>query len=89
MLGMARQNVEMAFEAVLAADPKYLGKAEETEEYLDFLNREICRYISDVIVNESNERDSAAISAYYLISGNIERIGDHVLNIAQQRVKAG
>ena len=83
MLGMARQNVEMAFEAVLAADPKYLGKAEETEEYLDFLNREICRYISDVIVNESNERDSAAISAYYLISGNIERIGDHAINICE------
>ena len=83
MLGMARQNVEMAFEAVLAADPKYLEKAEETEEYLDFLNREICRYISDVIVNESNERDSAAISAYYLISGNIERIGDHAINICE------
>ncbi len=83
MLSMARQNVDLAFTAVLACDPKRLEKAEETEEYIDFLNREICRFISDVIVNETNEQDSTAISAYYLICGNIERIGDHAINICE------
>ncbi len=83
MLHMAGQNVETAFQAVLDRDPKRLEGAEETEEYIDYLNKEISQYISNVIVNETNEEDSTAVSAYFRISGNIERIGDHAVNICE------
>ena len=33
-------------------------------------------------MHETNEKDSTAISAYFKITGNIERIGDHATNIA-------
>lgn len=83
MLAMARNNIETGFQAVLQCDPTRLEGAEATEEYLDYLNKEISQYISKVIVHETNERDSAAISAYFKITGNIERIGDHAMNICE------
>ena len=83
MLGMARENIAIAFQAVLERDPKRVGKAEEVEEYIDYLNKEISHYISKLIVNETNEKSSAAVSAYFKITGNIERIGDHAMNICE------
>ena len=32
---------------------------------------------------ETNEKDSTAVSAYFKITGNIERIGDHAMNICE------
>ena len=83
MLGMARQNTEVGFQAVLERNPKLLEGAEATEEYIDYLTKEISQFISKVIVHETNERDSAAVSAYFKITGNIERVGDHAMNICE------
>ena len=49
---------------------------------LDYLNREISRYVSHLISIETNEDDSAAVSSFFTISGNLERIGDHADNLA-------
>ena len=83
MLGMARDNISTAFQAVLERDPNRVEGAEATEEYIDFLNKEISQYISKAIVRETNEKDSTAISAYFKITGNVERIGDHAMNICE------
>ena len=83
MLGKARSNIDLAFQAVLEVKPELLDKAEEAETYIDYLNKEISQYISKVISHETNETDSAAVSAYFKITGNIERIGDHAINICE------
>lgn len=82
MLNMARDNVEAVFESVLARDPDKLEDVEQREEYIDFLNREISRYVSHLISIETNEQDSRVVSSFFTISGNIERIGDHADNLA-------
>ena len=82
MLSMARDNVADSFHAVLARDTDQLQEIEEREEYIDFLNREISRYVSHLISIETNEQGSATVSSYFTISGNIERIGDHADNLA-------
>ena len=83
MLGMARDNISTAFQAVLERDPKRVEGAKETESYIDFLNKEISQYISKGMVRETNAADSAAMSAYFKITGNVERIGDHAMNICE------
>lgn len=83
MLGKARENIDTAFGAVLGGNLQVIPKVEATEAYLDYLNKEICQYISKIIPHEINERDSAAVAAYFKITGNIERIGDHAMNIAE------
>ena len=82
MLEMARQNVDSSFRAVLDRDTRPLERVEKREEYIDFLNREISRYVSRLISIETNERGSRVVSGFFTISGNIERIGDHADNLA-------
>ena len=48
-----------------------------------FLAVLVTKYISRVITYENNPHDSALISAYLKISGDLERIGDHAINICQ------
>ena len=82
MLEMARQNVDASFRAVLDKDLVPLERVDQREQYIDFLNREISRYISHLIAIETNERGSKVVSSLFSISGNIERIGDHADNLA-------
>jgi len=82
MLEMARQNVDTSFKAVLDKDVVPLERVEKREQYIDFLNKEISRYISRLIAIETNERGSKVVSSLFAISGNIERIGDHADNLA-------
>ena len=81
MIDMAKENVEASFQAVKAGTTENLETVQEREEYIDYLNKEISKYISKVLVNESNPRDSQYISALFKVCGNVERIGDHAMNI--------
>ena len=83
MAEIVESNVRDSFLTVLDGTPKRLPAVEDTEETIDLLNKEISNYISSVIVYETNERDSARISAFFKISGNLERIGDHAMNISE------
>ncbi len=82
MLEMARQNVDASFKAVADKDLIPLERIEQREQYIDFLNKEISRYISHLIAIETNELGSKIVSCLFAISGNIERIGDHADNLA-------
>ena len=82
MMLMARSNVEASFRSVLERDEDGLAQVEKTEEYLDFLNREISLRVSQVIAYETNQQASAVLSSFFTISVNIERIGDHADNLA-------
>ena len=84
MLEMAKENVAASFNAFLNKDTGLLAQVEEREEYIDFLNKEISQYISKVITHERMEGGNRIFNAYFKITSNIERIGDHVLNIAKE-----
>ena len=83
MADMVQRNVDESFLAVLDGNADRLPDVEKTEDYVDYINREVTKYISRVITYENNPHDSALISAYLKISGDLERIGDHAINICQ------
>ena len=80
---MTRENVEESFNAVLEGSTHRLAKVEENEDYIDFLNKEISKYISKVITHETNRKDAANFNGFFRVCSNLERIGDHAMNICE------
>ena len=83
MTSMARENVTMSFEAVRDANTSMLDDIRNREEYIDYLNKEISKYVSHTLVKERNPKDSQYMSALFKVCGNLERIGDHAMNIGE------
>ena len=81
MLGMVRENVQHSYTAILERKSKWMEDVEEREEYIDFLNKELASYISHAITYETNEKESALISAFFKAASDLERIGDHAVNL--------
>ncbi|MDO4678446.1 MAG: Na/Pi cotransporter family protein [Blautia sp.] len=82
MMGMARSNVAEAFDAVTERDRHKFEAVEEREEYVDFLNKEISKYITSAGSYETTRTGSQIFNALFSVTGNIERISDHAMNIA-------
>lgn len=82
MLNMASENVNLSLSVFKKYDKKQLDEVDKKEEYIDFLNKEISKYISKIITHERTEEGSKIFNAYFAITSNIERIGDHAVNIA-------
>lgn len=83
MFQFARENVLLSFESVEHRSTKKMAQVLSNEEYLDYLNMEISRYISTLMAQEMSHKDSKIINGYFKIVGNIERVGDHAMNIAE------
>ncbi len=83
MLELARSNVKTAFDNMLVWSADKTEQVEQDEEYVDFLNAEISKYISLLLSCEMTEQDARTIGSYFKIIGNVERISDHAVNISE------
>jgi len=52
------------------------------EDYIDYLNSEISKHLIHFTSAELSEVDSGRMKGYYLVTSNLERIGDHAMNVA-------
>lgn len=86
MLDLAAVNVEKSFEAVEKEDASALTEIEVREEELDLWNVRLSRKISRVLTLEQPLKDVNAVNHIYKIIGNIERVGDHAMNLAEYAV---
>ena len=84
MMDMARRNVQEAFDAILVMEKRREkhSAVEQREEYVDFLNKEISIYITSAVSHEITSAGSQLFNSLFTITGNIERISDHAVNIA-------
>lgn len=82
MLGLVEKNISQAYDVLLKFDEKTLKKIKQREVYVDYLNNEISSYIVSLMSNEMSTPDSHKINGYYVITSNLERIGDHAMNLA-------
>ncbi len=82
MLDMARENVIGAFWVFAKKDTEQFKEIEKREEYVDFLNKEISKYITKVAAYDNTQSGSQQFNSYFTITSNIERLSDHAINIA-------
>ena len=82
MFIFAGENCQKSFRAVIENNEKLQEEINSREEYIDYLNKEISYYISHIMLLGMSEKDAVTMSALFKITGNIERMGDHAVNIA-------
>ncbi len=83
MMELAVRNVKDSFDNILSWSSQRTEQIERSEEYVDFLNAEISKYISSLMSCEMTDQDAQTISSFFKIIGNIERISDHAMNISE------
>lgn len=83
MLQMVEKNIGQAYDILTKYDEKTMKRIKTREVYIDYLNREISSYIVSLMANEMSMSDSRQINGYYVILSNLERIGDHAMNLAE------
>lgn len=86
MFQMVKKNVSASFDAVVEGNVAAMSVIENREEYIDYLNAEISKYIGKVITLDMRAEDSKCLNGYFSIIGNMERIGDHAMNFAEYSV---
>lgn len=84
MLDTAAVNVSESFKAV--AEGTGSGGIEAItarEEEIDISNMRLSKKISKILVLDQTPKDIDTLNRMYTILGNIERIGDHAMNLAE------
>lgn len=87
MLTYVVRNVKRSFELISHYDEKVHDALIKDEEYIDYLNKEIIKYTTRAISIEYSESDSKRIGLFLKASGDLERIGDHAINISRRAEK--
>lgn len=83
MMDAARENVNAAFEMFLTGETSDMQDIEDREEQIDLYNVEISERISDILAVEQSVSEIEQVNCIFNIIGNIERIGDHAVNLAE------
>ncbi|MFQ6793056.1 MAG: Na/Pi cotransporter family protein [Thomasclavelia sp.] len=84
MLATVQKNVQQAFELITDYDESKYENILKYEEYIDYLNKEIIQYTTTAISSEFPVEESQSIGLFLKTAGDLERVGDHAINIAQR-----
>ena len=71
-------------EALLGGERGEVETVLETEETIDVLNRAIGAFLDRIDASELSSVDAKRLHALQHVSGDIERVGDHAVNIAER-----
>ena len=82
MMELTKKNVFEAFEVFADQKKNALGEIVKREEYVDYLNKEISKYITSAVSYEKTSGGSRIFNSLFTVTSNIERMSDHAINIA-------
>lgn len=84
MLAVATKNMKRSFELIEDYQENTYEKMMKNEDYINFLNKQIVEYTTLALSNELPIEGAQSIGLFLRISADIEKIGDHAINIANR-----
>lgn len=79
----ARDNFEASAHALINRSDKDLDKVMENEEIINYLNHHITSYLVKLNALDITDSDSDYIARVFHAINDIERVGDHAINLAE------
>lgn len=83
MAKLARDNFETSAYALINRSDKDLDKVMENEEIINYLNHHITSYLVKLNALDITDSDSDYIARVFHAINDIERVGDHAINLAE------
>lgn len=83
MAKLARDNFETSAHALINRSDKDLDKVMENEEVINYLNHHITSYLVKLNALDITDSDSDYIARVFHAINDIERVGDHAINLAE------
>ena len=80
MLYLSKINFIDAYDCVVNGNTENIEKIEKREEDIDYINNEIAKYLISLSSN-SDPALEKKIGSYFHVINDIERIGDHAINM--------
>lgn len=87
MAELAGENINRAMNSFVTLDQDTINEVYEVEKNIDFLNHAITGYMVKINQSTLPIEDQKSIGAYFHVVNDIERIGDHAVNVADCAVK--
>ncbi len=87
MAEIAMENFDLSLDTICTLDFSKLETFKKNEDHLNFLNREITKYIVKITKTTLSETDNAYISTVFHTVSDLERIGDYAENIMEYATK--
>lgn len=83
MAKLARDNFEAGAYALINRSEKDLDKVVQREDVINYLNHSITAYLVKLNALDISDSDADYIARVFHVINDIERIGDHALNLAE------
>jgi phosphate:Na+ symporter len=83
MAKTAKRAFRQAIDGIIEDDRKKLDSAREMEDFIDSLQFEITSYLSALVSRSTSDRISAKLPVFLHAVNDLERIGDHAVNIVE------
>jgi phosphate:Na+ symporter len=84
---IASENFSVATRAFFDRDKDMLKKAQDNEKVIDFLNHKITAKLAVIARTSLSPLEANKVGKMFIILSDIERIGDHAVNIADHTEK--
>ena len=86
MAKLARDNFDRAAVALINNDTSKKEKVESVEEVINFLNHEITKNLVKINALDLDYKDAKYIGRLFHVVNDIERIGDHAVNLIDAEI---